>query len=83
MRSSRSTDHGDYPKELTLCSLGDPQRLICQAKDLGPEIGRFMEALLSGELPWTKVRQAQKLLRLADRFGVRRGPSPCYRPRRV
>ena len=75
----RSTDHDDYPKELTPYTLRDPQRLIRQAKDLGPQIGRFMEELLSGELPWTKIRQAQKLLRLADRFGIRRVDGACQR----
>jgi transposase len=75
----RSTDHNDYPKELTPYTLRDPQRLIRQAKDLGPQIGRFMEALLAGELPWTKIRQAQKLLRLADRFGIHRLECACQR----
>jgi hypothetical protein len=75
----RATDHDDYPKELTPYTLRDPQRMIRQAQDLGLQIGRFMEALLSGELPWTKIRQAQKLLRLADRFGPRRLDAACRR----
>jgi len=76
---SRSTDHNDYPKELTPYTMRDPQRMIRQATDLGPQIGRFMEALLSGELPWTKIRQAQMLLRLADRFGTHRVDAACRR----
>jgi transposase len=75
----RSTDHDDYPKEFTPYTLRDPQRLIRQAKDLGSEIGRFIETLLSGELPWTKIRQAQKLLRLADRYGIHRVERACQR----
>jgi hypothetical protein len=75
----RATDHDDYPKELTSYTLRDPERLIRQAQDLGPQIGRFMEALLTGELPWTKIRQAQKLLRLVDRFGVHRLEQACQR----
>jgi hypothetical protein len=75
----RSTDHDDYPKELTPYTLRDPQRMIRQAQDLGPQIGRFMEALLSGELPWTKIRQAQALLRLANRFGPPRVDAACRR----
>jgi hypothetical protein len=75
----RSTDHDDYPKDLTPYTLRDPQRMIRQATDLGPEIGRFMQELLSGELPWTKIRQAQKLLRLANRFGTRRVDAACRR----
>lgn len=75
----RSTDHEDYPNELTPYTLRDPRRLIRQAKALGPEIGRFMEELLSGELPWTKIRQAQKLLRLAERYGNARLEQACRR----
>jgi len=75
----RSTDHDDYPKELTPYTLRDPRHMIRQATDLGPQIGRFMRELLSGELPWTKIRQAQKLLRLAARFGNRRVDAACQR----
>lgn len=75
----RSTDHDDYPRELTSYTLRDPERLIRQAKDLGPEIGRFMQELLSGELPWAKLRQGQKLLRLAERYGAHRLESACRR----
>lgn len=75
----RSTDYDDYPKELTPYTLRDPQRMIRQATDLGPEIGRFMQELLSGELPWTKIRQGQKLLRLANRFGTHRVDAACRR----
>jgi transposase len=75
----RSTDHDDYPKELTSYTLRDPQRLIRQAKDLGAEIGRFMHQLLSGELPWSRIRQGQKLLRLADRYGPHRLDAACRR----
>jgi transposase len=75
----RSTDHDDYPKELTAYTLRDPQRLIRQARDLGPDVGRFMKALLSGEVPWAMIRQGQKLLRLADRYGAQRLESACRR----
>ena len=75
----RSTDHDDYPKELSSYTLRDPQRLIRQAKELGPQIGRFMAELLSGQLPWAKLRQAQKLLRLADRYGTHRLEPACRR----
>ena len=47
----RSTDYDDYPPELTAYTLRDPHRLIRQASILGPHIGRFAEALLSGTFP--------------------------------
>ncbi len=38
-----------------------------------------MEQLLSGTLPWTKIRQAQKLLRLSEKYGEHRVASACRR----
>lgn len=75
----RSTDHGDYPKELTAYTLRDPDRMIRQAKAHGPELGRFMEELLSGPVPWAKLRQAQMLLRLGTKFGWFRLELACRR----
>ena len=57
----------------------DPQRLIRQAKEQGPQIGRFAEALLSGTLPWAKLRQGQKLLRLGEKYGWHRLELACQR----
>jgi transposase len=75
----RSTDHADYPPELTDYTRRDPQRLIRQAKEQGPQIGRFAEALLSGTLPWAKLRQGQKLLRLGEKYGWHRLELACQR----
>lgn len=75
----RSTDYDDYPAELTPYALRDPQRIIRQAIQLSPDIGRFMEQLLSGTLPWTKIRQGQKLLRLTKKYGEHRVASACRR----
>jgi len=70
----RSTDHDDYPTELTPYTLRDPQRMIRTAQDHGPNIGRFTEELLSGTVPWAKLRQAQKLLRMGIKYGWLRLP---------
>jgi hypothetical protein len=75
----RSTDHHDYPRELTSYTLRDPQRVIRQAQAHGTHLGRFTEALLAGPLPWAKLRQAQKLLRLGERYGWRRLDTACQR----
>jgi transposase len=75
----RATDYDDYPAELTPYALRDPQRIIRQATHLNSDIGRFMEQLLSGTLPWTKIRQAQKLLRLSKKYGEHRVASACRR----
>jgi hypothetical protein len=75
----RSTDYADYPVELTAYALRDPERMIRQARDHGPELGRFMQVLLSDELPWAKLRQAQKLLRLGAKYGWHRLELACRR----
>ena len=35
--------------------------------------------LLNGEFPWSRLRQAQKLLRLAERYGAARLDAACRR----
>lgn len=75
----RATDHNDYPKEKSAYSMRDPQRLIDQAQQHGVELGLFMSNLLAGPTPWAKLRQAQKLLRLGDKYGWYRVEGACAR----
>jgi hypothetical protein len=75
----RSTDHNDYPQEVTSYTLRDPQRIIRQAAEHSKHIGIYAERLLSGDFPWAKLRQAQKLLRLGDKYGWRRLEAACER----
>jgi hypothetical protein len=53
--------------------------MVRRAKNLGNNIGRFTSLLLSGVFPWTKLRQAQKLMRLADKYGRARVETACQR----
>lgn len=78
----RSTDHSDYPKELTPYTMRDPIYYIEQAHVRGPEVGHFLEQLLEGPFPWSKIRQAQKLLRLGEKYGRARLNAACTRARR-
>lgn len=75
----RSTDYTDYPAERTPYALRAPETCIHQAERLGPAIGQFTAVLLSGTFPWARLRQAQKLLRLADRYGAPRVNAACAR----
>lgn len=75
----RSTDHTDYPEALTSYTLRDPQRIIRQAEAHGVHIGRFTAELLAGTFPWAKLRQAQRLLRLGDKYGWPRVDGACQR----
>jgi hypothetical protein len=75
----RATDHADYPAELTAYTRRDPQRIVRQAESHGLHVGRFATALLAGTFPWAKLRQAQRLLRLGDKYGWTRVDGACQR----
>ena len=75
----RSTDYHDYPEELAPYAMRDPDRMIREARHLGEHIGRFMGQLLAGDFPWARLRQAQKLLRLANKYGRERLDAACRR----
>ena len=76
---SRSTDYADYPAERTPYALRAPEHSIRRARQLGPAVGQFVTVLLSGTFPWARLRQAQKLLRLAERYGAERVNAACAR----
>ncbi len=75
----RATDYLDYPQEKSAYTMRDPQRLIGQAKQHGDELGRFMSRLLEGTFPWSKLRQAQMLMRLGGKYGWQRLDAACAR----
>ena len=75
----RSTDFEDYPKEKTPYAMRSCSYQIEQAHNLGEACQKFMEELLSGDFPWARLRQAQKLLRLAERYGQQRLEQACQR----
>jgi len=76
---SRSTDWNDYPEELAPYAMRDPDRMIKEGRRQGAHIGRFMQRLLAGDCPWSKLRQAQKLLRLVNKYGRDRLNAACRR----
>jgi len=76
-RGGRSTDPQDYPAELSDYTLRCPDRLRRQGAELGEAVGAFADKLLGGPLPWAKVRQAQKLLRLGERYTPARLDVAC------
>jgi transposase len=75
----RSTDPEDYPRTKTAYALRSVDALVRAAREKGQQIGDFTENLLSGPLPWAKVRQAQALLRLCERHGAERVDAVCAR----
>ena len=76
-RGGRSTDPEDYPAELTTYTMRCPDRLRRQGAELGESVGAFADKLLGGPLPWAKVRQAQKLLRLGERYTPEKLDAAC------
>jgi len=78
-RGGRSTDPEDYPLELTPYTLRSPNYLRRQSADLGQAIGAFADRLLSGPTPWSKMRQAYKLLRLGEKYTPSRLNAACQK----
>ena len=75
----KSTDHSDYPKEKSAYAMRDANYLIRKAGECGKNTGCFTEKLLSGTFPWAKLRQAQKLIRLTEKYGNDRVDTACLR----
>jgi len=78
-RGGRSTDYADYPAEKTPYAMRDADYVIGRAEKRGQNIGVFASRLLSGDFPWANLRQSQKLLRLADKYGDKVVDSACRR----
>lgn len=75
----RSTDYNDYPKHKAAYAMRSCDYYIDKGKEVGANCGAFMEQLLSGDFPWSKLRQAQKLIRLSERYGTDRVEKACSR----
>jgi hypothetical protein len=75
----RSTDYTDYPADRAAYAMRAPDACVRQAEQVGPAVGQFVRVLLSGTFPWARLRQAQKLLRLAARYGAGRLNAACGR----
>jgi transposase len=75
----RSTDPADYPSTKAAYALRSVDALVHAARGKGEHVGTFAAKLLSGPLPWTKMRQAQALMRLCDRHGAERVDAACAR----
>jgi transposase len=78
-KGGRSTDPEDYPAERTAYAMRAPDRLVRQAVAFGPSVGQFAERLLDAPFPWSRLRQGQRLLRLAERYTPERLDAACAR----
>jgi hypothetical protein len=75
----RGTDYTDYPAARAPYAMRAPDACGRRADEVGPAVGQFVRVLLSGTFPWSRLRQAQKLLRLAERYGAARVNAACAR----
>lgn len=75
----RSTDYEDYPKDKAAYAMRSCDYYIGKAKEFGAHCGGYMEELLSGDFPWSRLRQAQKLIRLSEKYGTERTEQACSR----
>ena len=78
-RGGRATDAQDYPAELSAYTLRAPDGIKRSAAEPGPAVAEFAERLFDGPLPWAKVRQGHKLIRLGQRYTPERLDSACRR----
>ena len=78
-RGGRSTDPGDYPSELSAYTLRAPEQIKRSAASQGPAVAAYAERLFDGPLPWAKLRQGHKLIRLGERYSPERLDAACRR----
>jgi transposase len=77
VQGKRATDRADYPDGAADLAMRSVDGLRTKARKHGDHIGRYMERLLDGPLPWTRMRQAYALLRLCDTYGDGRVEALC------
>ena len=75
----RVTDPADLPTDRTDYAMRDIQSQKSKAHRRGPAVGAFVETVLAGPLPWTRMRQVYALFRAGDRFGDYRLDQACSR----
>ena len=73
------TDPADMPSEKTDYAMRDIESQKSKARTRGEAIGVFVEGVLDGPLPWTRMRRVYQLFRACDRFGDDRVNHACER----
>lgn len=75
----RSVDVHDFPADKASYAFRNIEALKTAAYGKALHVGKFVDRLLAGALPWIKMRQVQALLRLCDRYGSGRVDALCAR----
>ncbi len=75
----RSTDPNDYPVGRAPLAMRSVDAVASLAKKRGEHVGIYAERLFDVTVPWSRLRNAQQLVRLCDKYGDRRVDETCRR----
>ena len=64
---------------LSAYTLRAPEQIKRSAASQGPAVAAYAERLFDGPLPWAKLRQGHKLIRLGERYSPERLDAACRR----
>ena len=78
----RQTNWGDFPPEKVAFFMATPQWCLRQAQELGESVKSLVEVLLEVNALY-RLRQAQGVVRLADKYGAARLDAACARAAQV
>jgi hypothetical protein len=73
----RRTNPDHYPKHQRNYATRDVNGVISSAQEHGTHVEAFVVRLLSGDFTWTKMRQANALIALCERYGSVRINHAC------
>ncbi len=74
----RQTDWADFPPEKVAFFMSTPQWCLKRAGELGEQVKSLVEGLLKVNVLY-RLRQAQAVVRLADKYGAERLDAACRR----
>ena len=75
----RATGPNDYPAAVSAYTTRAPDQIKRDAARLGPAVAEFAERLFDNKVPWARIRQGHKLLRLGERYPAQRLDAACQR----
>ena len=75
----RATDPNDYPAAVSAYTTRATDQIKHDAARLGPAVAEFADRLFDNKVPWARIRQGHKLLRLGERYTAQRLDAACQR----
>lgn len=75
----RSTDPSDYPAHKAPLAMRSVDSVVTAARKHGEHVGLLAERLFDVGVPWSRLRQGQKLVRYCEKYGDARVEDACRR----